>query len=84
MCCFKGKETGTGNYALLQDNAGNTFFNGSSAVYLRINNNNILYYNAGGVYNRNCNRVHSDDRLKHQEEDILGLNIIRQLKPKKY
>ena len=46
--------------------------------------NNSLYYNAGGVYKSNNHQVHSNDRLKHQEEDILGLNIIRQLKPKKY
>ena len=43
-----------------------------------------MYYNANGVYNSNGNRIHSDDRLKYEEEDILGLNIIRQLKPKKY
>ena len=60
------------NYDLLQDSAGNTYLNGSGTVYLRINNQNILYYNAGGFYNSNHNQIHSDDRLKYQEEGILG------------
>ena len=40
--------------------------------------------NSIGVFTSSNKRVDSDDRLKYQEEDILGLNIIRQLKPKKY
>ena len=80
----RGFETTGGQYALLHDTGANTYVNGLSYLYLRINNQNILYLTSGGVYNSNGNRVHSDDRLKYEEEDILGLNIIRQLKPKKY
>ena len=80
----RGFETGAGRYAMLQDTGGNTYVNGLTTLYLRINNQNILYLNSGGVYNSANQRVHSDDRLKYEEEEILGLNIIRQLKPKKY
>ena len=86
FACFarKGFESGAGRYAMLQDNGGNTYLNGLSNVYFRINNQQYMYMNSGGVYTSNNARVNSDDRLKYQEEDILGLNIIRQLKPKKY
>ena len=66
MCvAYKGREAGTGKYALLQENYGATFLNSSTALYLRINNYNIMYYNANGVYNSKNVRIHSDDRPKH-------------------
>ena len=81
---YRGKETTGGQYALLQDWGANTYLNGQQYVYFRINNNQKMYMDQGGVFTSNGNSVNSDDRLKYQEEDILGLNIIRQLKPKKY
>ncbi len=40
-------------------------------------------YNTGNFY-VNGSKLTSDDRLKHNEEDISGLSILRQLKPQKY
>ena len=85
MCvAYKGKEIGTVDYALAQDIAGATYLNSSSTIYLRINDEDMMYLTSNGIYFSNGDSVRSDDRLKYQEEDILGLNIIRQLKPKKY
>ena len=79
--CRKGFETGGGTYAILQDTGANSYLNGLSYVWFRINNDTKMYMTEGGVYTGNANNVHSDDRLKYNEEDISGLNIIRQLKP---
>ena len=68
---------------MLQDNVVNTYLNGLANVYFRINNNTKIYMNANRVYISNNQQVKSDDKLKYQEEEISGLNIIRQLNPKK-
>ena len=43
-----------------------------------------MYVKSDGVYTSNSVKVNSDDRLKYNEQDISGLNVIRQLNPKKY
>ena len=82
--CKKGLETGGGTYTMLQDSGASTYLNGLSYVYFRINNNTKTYMKNDGVYTSNNVAVNSDDRLKYNEEDILGLSIINQLNPKKY
>ena len=84
LFCRKGQETGGGTYSIMQDSGASTYVNGLSWVYFRINNNTKMYMKNDGAYTSNNVKINSDDRLKYEEEDILGLSIIKQLNPKKY
>tara|TARA_B110000977_G_C10915207_1_gene430861 strand:+ start:1 stop:831 length:831 start_codon:yes stop_codon:yes gene_type:complete len=68
------------------------FFNGgliqNQILKMRIRGSTRMDFFAN-VYNTknfyvNGSKLSSDDRLKHNEEDISGLSILRQLKPQKY
>ena len=64
------------------------YYHGSTKAFGSTGNGGSMYFNyysAGGVYLAGSTAVTSDDRLKHNEQNIdNALNIINQLKPQKY
>ena len=84
-CWARGSFRGSASqYAMIQDAFGNVHINGNPRLYLKHKNNTKMYIKGSGVYTSNNVNVNSDDRLKYDEQDISGLNVIRQLNPKKY
>ena len=76
--------SGTKGWAIISD-PNRTFVNALTTLLFRIGGiSTKMYMNSSGVFLNNNSPVTSDDRLKHNEEDINGLSIIRQLNPKKY
>ena len=71
-------------YMALQEQGGDTYLNGYNMLRLRIRNQDRLFVDNNGAFIANGTAISSDDRLKFEEQDISGLSIIRQLKPKKY
>ena len=74
----------TQKYMALHENGGDTYLNGYNRLSLRIRNQDRLYVDNNGAQLPNGTAISSDDRLKFEEQDISGLNIMRQLNPKKY
>ena len=79
-------------YALLQHSNGTTLVNCAAGTQLEFRRENAyrlkLDSDGSGTFagwsRATSHRNYSDDRLKHNEIDISGLEIVRQLNPKKY